>query len=479
MLSPNTLLNKARYRVDGLHIGGSLWNVYTATDQTSGAPVLVVEFSAEPVEFPQHEGLLKVAETFLMNGRRYDVTEPVHLDLSNTTVAKAWDEFSVTLMALNTISAVANKRCEICPKTLVATANGVHKLLPLGPAAGAPVEIEAWYVPLERIWRDLDHVSERAIYNAWGESSIAELERPLDGPSDIYSTAALFYKVITGMTPPSAFERTVVSLDGSDPLPAPQTFAPEIGNEADEYLVRCLELRRSERFRSFEEAIMNLPTLSLPEPAIVDEEHDVLDLGVSAPVAAARGVETVVSSIDMPQAVVESPAEPPITIDQQNEEPIFLSGASEIAPETATVDVIEDTDAPIFTAEAAGKGRSGMKFAIAGVAMAVVGGLGWGAYQYSQPNLIATPAAVSAQVTSPVIRNEPLATPTPAQSDQQTFTPVNVSSDVPADPVQLDTSAKDAAHQRPQVAVKATPKPAPSPDKPKKKVTVDDLINDN
>src|SRR6478672_485948 len=124
MLSPNTLLNKARYRVDGLHLGGSLWNVYTATDQTSGAAVLVVEFSAEPAQFPQHEGLLKISDTFLMNGRRYDVTEPVQLAPRIPSVTKAWDEFSITLMALNAISAVANTRCEICPRTLVATAAG-------------------------------------------------------------------------------------------------------------------------------------------------------------------------------------------------------------------------------------------------------------------------------------------------------------------------------------------------------------------
>src|SRR4051794_32266174 len=204
MLSPNTLLNKGRYHVDRLHLAGSLWNVYAASDQTSGTKVLVVEHGTfEQVDFPEHQGLVKIADTFEMNGRRYDVTEPVELDPARTSVAKAWDEFSIVLMALNTISAVANRRCEICPQTMITTANGIHKLLPLMSAGGGAVEIEAWDLPIERIWSDLDQVSERAIYNAWGETSVADLERPLDDSSDMYSVAAIFYRVITGTTPQS------------------------------------------------------------------------------------------------------------------------------------------------------------------------------------------------------------------------------------------------------------------------------------
>jgi hypothetical protein len=490
MLSPNTLLNKARYRVDGLHLGGSLSNVYTATDQTSGSAVLVIEFSTEPIEFPRHEGLLRIAETFLMNGRRYDVTEPVRLDPVTTSVAKAWDEFSVVLMALNTISAAGDKRCEICPKTLIPTANGVHKLLPLGSAAVAPVEIEAWYVPLERIWKDLDHVSERAIYNAWGESSVADLEGPLDASSDIYSAAALFYRMLTGTTPPSAFERTVVGLDGSDPLLPPETLVPQLGGEAGAHLLRCLEVRRTERFRSFEEAIMSLPTLSLPQQAVIIEEHDVLDLGLSIPAVAVRTSEPVMKTEVSAPVTVDTVAQEPsspvqshaaeithLDLDRGPETSIFAAETSETASDISVAN-FEEIDAPIFTAEAAGKNRSGMKFAIAGVMMAAVAGIGWGAYQYSQSNLVAAPMAVSAQVSAPIVRDEPIATPSPAQADQQTFSPVNVPSEVSSEPTQVDTSAKDSSHQRPQIAAKATPKTA-STDKPKKKVTVDDLINDN
>src|SRR5258708_5760228 len=112
MLSPNTLLNKARYRVESLQFGGPRWNVYAAVDQPSSAAVLVVEHSnAEPVPAVKHEGLVRFADSFVMNGRRYDVTEPVKGERPSMSVAKLWDDFSVILMALNTVASVSNKRC--------------------------------------------------------------------------------------------------------------------------------------------------------------------------------------------------------------------------------------------------------------------------------------------------------------------------------------------------------------------------------
>jgi hypothetical protein len=466
MLSPNTLLNKEKYRVDRMHLAGSLWNVYTAIEQTSGATVLIVQHGTfEQVDFPEHQGLVKIVDTFEMDGRRYEVTEPVDLGHAGTAVAKAWDEFSVVLMALNTISAVANKRCEICPQTLITTATGIHKLLPLVAVAGGAVEIEAWDVPIERIWKDLDQVSERAIYNAWGESSIADLERPLDETSDMYSVAALFYRVITGTVPPGAFERTVVSLDGSDPLVAPQALAPEIGDDAGAYLVKCLSLHRAERFTSFEEAIMSLPTLALPESAPPDEDdRDVLDLGISLPAQAVKVAETVAAKVEVMQ-----------TAEFEADE-VEASPKLHIAQHTI-LEVPQEVEAPIFTLETTEKRGSGMKFAFAGVLMAVVGGIGWGAYQYSRSGIVA-PSAVSAEITAPVIRNEPAA-PTAMANDGSTVPPANVSSEVPADPAQADTSARPDATRQRQIAAKSAPKTASTTDKPKKKVTVDDLINDN
>lgn len=473
MLSPNTLLNKARYRVERVHLSGPRSSVYIAVDQNASTKVLVVErATAEDIQVPTHEGLLRITDQFVMNGRRYDVTEPVEFDRPKKAIAKTWDDFSVVLMALNSLSAVSNKLNEICPQTVIATANYVYKLLPL-ESAGALVEIESWHVPMELIWSDLDHISQNAIYNAWDESSIADLERPLDESSDLYSIAAIFYEIFAGITPPSAFERTVVGLDESEPLVAPQALAPELGDEAGAYLLRCLELRRAMRFQSFEEAIMSLPTLSLSakieEPAKTEEDVVLLEtdpLPQLSPVA-----ETVVAKVDAMQTLAYA-------ADEEIE--------AEVAPiplePRAAAAEMEDDELPTFTFEKAQGGRSRTKFVVAGVFVAVAGAVGFGAYQYSRNDIVPTPNAVSAQVTAPIVHTEPAAVPSPMPTEEVAITPATTTSENSTETAQPEPIAKaDSQHPRPPTAAAkpATKIASASEPKAKKKVTVDDLINDN
>ena len=473
MLSPNTLLNKARYRVERFSFGSPKCNVYAAVDQNVGATVLVVEHAnAEAAPMPTHEGSVIFQDSFVANGHRYDVTEPLASGQTNPSVAKTWDDLSVILMALNTISAVSGKRCEIGPQTIVATANAGYKILAI-ESAPAPVEIEAWHVPIERIWHDLDHISQNAIYNAWDESSLAGLERPLDESSDLYSVAATFYHIFAGITPPSAFERTVVGLDDADPLVAPQALEPELGEEAGAHLRRCLELRRERRFQSFEEAIMSLPTLSVPTPN-VEEDRDLLDLGAAPQMPVPVRANAVVAKVEIAQTVKYEPTEIPENIKADvviERMPVSHPSQQEVA----------DTTLPTFALETDPRHRPGMKFAFAGVILAVIGGIGWGAYQLAGTGNLGTNPVTAAQIVAPVTRNEPAAIPSPTPADAGTITATKASTEVPVDTTQADASVKpDGSHPRPQVATKTAAKPATTTDpKAKKKVTVDDLINDN
>ena len=478
MLSPNTLLNKARYRVERLNFGGPKWNVYAAVDQNSGAAVLVIEHaSAEPTPVPTHEGLVAIRDSFVTNGRRYDVTEPLQATNPSASVAKTWDDYSVILMALNTISAASSNRCEIGPQTIFATANAGYKLLAL-ESTTAPVEIEAWHVPIERIWQDLDHISQTAIYNAWDTESLAGLERPLDESSDLYSVAATFYHIFAGMTPPSAFERTVVGLDDADPLVAPQALAPDLGEEAGAHIQRCLELRRASRFQSFEEAIMSLPTLSAPAPTptpTIDEDRDLLDLGRAPQISVPVRTDTVVAKVEVVQTVKY---EPQATAEKAPED-VKPEAVLEAMPVSQRPQqTVSDDTLPAFAIEAEPTSRSGMKAVFAGVALAVVGGIGWGAYQFSQSGaIVPPPSGISAQV----VGSQPVAVPSPSPVTDGTITATKASTDIPADTTQPETAVKkDDSRSHPQVAAKTADKPAAKPDpKAKKKVTVDDLINDN
>ncbi|MFL6373226.1 MAG: hypothetical protein ACJ73D_01035 [Pyrinomonadaceae bacterium] len=437
-------------------------SVYVAVDQSVDQTVLVVEHpGSEVVPVPAHAGLLKFTHSFVMNGRRYDVTEPVELRSPTKPVAKTWDEFSTILMAMNSLSAGPSMSHEIGPKTLVSTSESVYKLLPVESEA-SQVEIEAWHIPIERIWHDLDHISQKAIYNAWDEASIADLERPVDEASDLYSLAALFYHIFAEITPPSAFERTVVGLDESDPLVAPQALEPALGDEAGAFLVKCLELRRDRRFGSFEEAIMSLPTLSLPKRE-VDDEDDPLEIEAPARTQQRTTANTILAEVDVLQAVevaandIAEPATQPVTQTQP------------------TVQVQTDDDnVPSFAFEKVEKSGVGMKFVLAGVFIAVAGGIGWGLYQFSQTNAVVTP--VSAEVAAPIVRTEPVAAPSPGPTEDITATSASVTSD----PDTAQAARTDAAHPRQTAAVKPAAKaPSTSETKAKKKVTVDDLINDN
>lgn len=472
MLSPNTLLNKARYRVEGLYLGGQQWNVYSAVDQSIGASVLVVEYlSEDATPATEHEGLVKFADRFVMNGRRYAATEPVELRNAVISLSRAWNDFSIVVMALNSICAVANRRFEIGPQTIVAIASGASKFLPIESGANR-IEIEAWHVPIEKIWSELDHISQKAIYNSWDESAIADLEQPLDESSDLYSLAAIFYRQLTGTVPSSAFERTVVGLDQNDPLVAPHTLAPQLTGEASSFLLRCLELRREKRFASFEQAIMNLPTIELPKADVSAEDHDLLDLGV--PVKPAVATANVVAKVEVvPTVRYETPAADPV------EESYLLEPVIEEKPEPRR-DIVEEQQ-PIFAiAESSPKRGLGLKLAIACVVLAAVCGIGWGAYQFSQSAGVAGAPAVSAQVAAPVQRTEPIAVPSPLPNEDPAFSAVKASSDVPVDSQPNSAKADDAHPKQPAAVAKATPKPASTPDaKAKKKVTVDDLINDN
>ncbi|MBV9241189.1 MAG: hypothetical protein JO314_04190, partial [Acidobacteria bacterium] len=335
-------------------------------------------------------------------------------------------------------------------------------------------------------------------YNEWDEASIAALERPLDEASDMYSLAAVFYRIFTQNVPPSAFERTVVSLDGEDPLALRDTAIAEIGEDACRHLKRCLELPREKRFRSFEEAVMNLPTVSFSGPAAEKrpieaalDDHDPLELGfptrklptVAVPVVINTDVALILENESESETEVAAKVDARQTVEAPVEvvpevvphiEPVAEALTSFI-PETNGHQRVQEEE-QIFTLEAPQQRGSGFKVAMAAGVLVVVGGIGWGAYQYSGSGASSSP--VSAQVTTPApVVKEPVAAPSPTPNADSPGVVVPASAEVPADRSPADISPKAP---RLVATAKATPKPTSTPaPKPKKKVTVDDLINDN
>ena len=82
---------------------------------------------------------------------------------------------------------------------------------------------------LESVWENLDHITQKAIYNSYEDSSLALLESPADSRTDIYSLGAIFYRLLTGKDPAPAVERAIEMLDSNaDSLRSPKAFYPLI-----------------------------------------------------------------------------------------------------------------------------------------------------------------------------------------------------------------------------------------------------------
>ncbi|QYO65653.1 serine/threonine protein kinase [Leptolyngbya sp. 7M] len=103
------------------------------------------------------------------------------------------------------------------------------------------------YSPLEIIWGDLDPASQKVISQCYDEQSEAILLSPADARSDVYSIGAVIYHLISGQKPVDALERSIELLESKpDPLKLPPSIALGLAN----FLQRSLEIKREDRFDS-------------------------------------------------------------------------------------------------------------------------------------------------------------------------------------------------------------------------------------
>jgi len=107
------------------------------------------------------------------------------------------------------------------------------------------------YRPIEQLWGGLDPASQKVISNSYDDRSRRILMQPLDARSDIYSVGATLYHVLTRTLPKDALERSIEILDGNnDPLASPADLDPSIPEEISEIVMKAMELRREHRYDS-------------------------------------------------------------------------------------------------------------------------------------------------------------------------------------------------------------------------------------
>jgi serine/threonine protein kinase len=372
---------------------------------------------------------------------------------------------------------------DVRPANIRLTSNFNVKLLTAGvcgsdvimASAGNPADASVLnYRPLEQLWGGLDPASQKVISNSYDDRSRKILQQPLDARSDIYAVGATIYHLLTRTLPKDALERSIEILDGnSDPLVPPAEVDASIPEEVSEVIMKSMELRREHRYDSA--AIMRQVLGAAQQRAAVRRSNDAVPDPPAPEFVSSKNEVKVKSAPKEPKrsekAVVQDDllleVEPVKTASDDFEWSVDVSeqpsrsGEDVRAFSQNSSDLDFNLDAPP---------SSNMKFVVAGAGalVVVVAILGWlfigGS---SQPEPAKTPVAVQQQTT--------------VQPEQAPPTAVEQNSAAVTEQApQINETVTVDSHQDTKSATKEkkpTPTPAKAPEK--KKVTVDDLINDN
>ncbi len=371
------------------------------------------------------------------------------------------------------------------------------------------------FLPLENIWQSLDLASQKAIANSYEERSFETLVSPPDFRSDIFTLGAICYYVLTGKVPVEALERSVEILDGNpDPLAPPNLLNDFLSNEVSGIVMRAMRLKREDRFENFETVKRQLRTVepgpeARPVPFIeLSDDIDLLEIPglTSVDAISVQHRVATVPAIRMAstatQTVVSSPRQPDPPVSQSAVQPIVIVEPTPVAPIfTDPINVAVDNDIhglsgnveisdTAFETEMFGNETPRRRpFSMAAMAAAVLIGtvtlavIWWGSTAKPAANdQVNVGSMISAE---PVAKAEPTIQPqnvTPPVTEETAAEPQSSPADNPKEP--SASGVPSTPRTRPTIA-EVRPKPETKPaatensPKPKKKVTVDDLINDN
>ncbi|MBX7056083.1 MAG: hypothetical protein K1X36_14115 [Pyrinomonadaceae bacterium] len=391
-----------------------------------------------------------------------------------------------------------NVNIEITPTTVRISDKGGFNLLFLGRheasairmADNADITAAMSCAPLESIWPQLDSASKKAIGNLFDDAALDTLESPCDVRSEIYSIAAMIYRVATGQTPPSALERSIEMLDGRpDPLGRSTLIAAGYSDRLTDFFIRALSIRREDRFRTIETARAALAGIERVPAVLGPDEFDLLELPPAAATATPRMPSRRTDKPTAERSPTPSPTLPPVTVPATRREPSPLVADDlkvVMKPAEPTKPELDVLDSPVLferrpgsEADEAPNNRS--KFipvaAVAALLVIVAGAVAF-VFMGTSSGTPAQPQASIAVENRPA--PEPAAVlPQPAATPEVVSAPVTTDTDRVEEPTPQNRSAKTVAAD-----AKADKKPAAKADvkpeqKPKKTVTVDDLISDN
>ncbi len=522
MLSPNSTLCQNRYL-----IVKNLWvespqKTYFARDTHTDLGVVIADIGERNLDpladlGPQHllahlksfthPSLIGIRDYFSESGNHYLVTRPVsgtslsHF-LGSPETGFSINEIESGLRELTAAMSVVAESAKGVPiglsqANIWVSSENEFKLLYFGSFNESSAQIDGStegprsdfaFQPLEKIWGRLDRASQTTIANTYDDGSLDVLESPPDLRADMFSLGALFYRLLTGRMPFDALERSIEILDGNhDPLFPPNHSNAEVQVDVSEFVMKLMRLRRENRFETFDSASRHLnvfvperkrPSVFLKEQA---EELDVLEIpGYS------HSFNTHPSSFALPKTVDFTAS--PVQAEDGNIEQLADDRfyATEIllplvAQDAAPAALIsEPRPKPWFLSPIAAVIIIAVLVTGSVIAYLAVGAASSDAlptHSELKPTVMSDHPAKPESVAVPVSTQIPAGTST-FESSINTQTSELSKEKLSANPV-----PPTQARSRMQVAdAKLPSKPdraSSDPSKAKKKVTVDDLINDN
>lgn len=531
MLSSNTHLQQGRYRIierlgtisdDILYSARdclldnnvfilesplSLTRVLTATERDERMRSLEQSFALTAMI--TNSRLVRNTDHFVEVDRFYVVARSEHelsppltvtrrLFLDTDVAAEIRGAFSLITDIRSRFAGTVN--IEITPTTVRISDKGTFNLLFFGRREGrsarmadnTDISAAMSCAPLESIWPQLDSASKKAIGNLFDDAALDILESPCDVRSEIYSIAAMIYRVATGQTPPSALERSIEMLDGRpDPLDRSSLIAAGYSDRLADFFIRALSIRREDRYRTIETAAASIAGIELGPATAGTDELDLLEL---PPAISATAPRKPSRRTDKPAAAVVPvplPTGSPVSVPEklQKHSPAAVS-ANELtvvmrSPEPSRLghDIL---DSPVLfessnttDLDKTPKGRSmlmpvaavGAFFVIAAAAIAFV-------FMGNSPATTVQPQATLA------VENRPATEPAPAMPEPSPTQDTAAATSTPATTRTEDVAPQNKTVKTAAADIKPDKKSAAKTDvrpdqKPKKTVTVDDLISDN
>lgn len=427
----------------------------------------------------------------------------------------------------------------IKPQNVKLTLRGKIKLLGFDITEGADARMHTvvtnrnsvsatlHYSPLEQILRVTDLSAQEAITKDYGERLEKITKQGMDARSDIYALGATLYHLLTARLPIDALERALdVWAEIADPLPTANQINPIIPPEVSEVLAKAMEIERENRFASAMEMRRALQTAvaqakereaeaakkkaeeSARETLLVEEkkleqerqrvEQERLKIEAEqkrqADLIAQQLKEAEAQRIEAEKRAAEAEKRL-LEKETKNADAVKSAAAGKTSKETKSSNQENSfpnknksnaaPDKNLF-AEPTSEKKSSMMIPVAVVAVLLIVGVIAGVFLMRKSNAAESKQAISSQTVADKPASEAkIETPTtvnatPETSEaQKTALPSSFTETPTEQPTVKNKPAAQPSAPRvekqpapPQIATKATPKP-------KKTVTVDDLIGGN